>query len=122
MKRLTGIILAALIVGVSLPAWAKENSTIGNLIKMHKEGDAEGKQLIEGYIGAFADGANWANIKLQGQSRPRLYCPPDNLAITNNQSFSIFLEAVEKYNGEGKPSSMRGWFIFQGLIEAFPCE
>ena len=109
-------------MGVSLPAWAEKNSTIGDLIKMHKEGDAEGKQLIEGYIGAFADGANWANVKLQGQNRPRLYCPPDNLAITNNQSFSIFLEAVEKYNGEGKPSSMRGWFIFQGLIEAFPCE
>ena len=111
-----------MIVGVSLPAWAGENSTIGDLIKMYKEGNAEGKQLIEGYIGAFADGANWANIKLQDQSCPRLYCPPDNLAITNNQSFLVFLEAVEKYNGEGKPSSMRGWFIFQGLIEAFPCE
>jgi len=122
MKRLAGIILAALIVGVSQPALAEEDSTIGDLIKIHKEGGAEGKRLIEGYIGAFADGANWANIKLQSQSRPRLYCPPDNLAITNNHSFSIFLKAVEKYNGEGKPSSMRGWFIFQGLIETFPCE
>src|ERR1051325_4487738 len=33
------------------------------------------------YVGAVGDGFKWANVFLQHHERPRLYCPPSDLAL-----------------------------------------
>lgn len=69
------------------------------------------------YLSGIADGLNWANVAMK--DRP-LFCPPQEISITQSQYREILSRQVER---EARYAEMPATFILlKGLIAAFPCK
>lgn len=119
--RMKHIILAALVgMLVSGSAWAAERPTIGKFLDVYDRETVQQKQTYESSFGFMGEGMQWIN---RYEGRSPVYCPPENLSITNGQYFSIFRNFAEKKESRLKEHIWsKGFMLLRGLIEAFPCK
>ena len=65
-------------------------------------------------------GLSWANVVLKSEGRSRLYCPPPDLALTNEQQIGLLRVAVTVQPEWG--TYPVGFIMLKALQLAYPCQ
>jgi hypothetical protein len=101
-------------------------STIGhaeptaNEVLKNIKGDNGLSTFYTAYITGNLNGLGWANADLGNAGRPRLYCEPEKLGITADQSVRILRDRVEEDPKLGTLPA--GFAMLLALQRTFPCK
>lgn len=82
---------------------------------------AGGRAAIEArwFIGGIESGLSWANAALEVYGRPKLYCEPGKVALTDDQMIDILRRAVQSHRVD--TGSRLAPTLLLAFQEAFPC-
>lgn len=99
------------------PDYARAEYRAGVLLAGYAIGDEWAKQ----YLSGLADGISWSNVRLRGEQPGRLsHCPPDNLAITDDQYAAIMRQRVRAHPDEANDFAAN--VLIKALADTFPCK
>lgn len=99
-------------------SFARE-ATVADLVRFTETGHADFKASVLG--GGRALEA--ANLLLEIQNKPSLFCQPRKLVITGDQWERILSAYVEENPKDGQMAIGNfGWVLLQAAIAAFPCD
>jgi hypothetical protein len=116
--RFLKLSLASLAFAIASPAAAQ--MTAGELHGFLRIEDQQAREIAFGTLNQIALGISSANMVNEIKGMERLFCPPEELAITADQYQSIFLGYLEgRADAEKQPASL---VMVVALIDAFPCE
>ena len=62
---------------------------------------AAGDQVALVVIYGYATAYSWSNVKLEAEGQKPFYCPPDKLALTPEQTSSIFRRHLQAHPKDG---------------------
>ena len=78
-------------------------------------GDTLSLLVLDGY----ANGFEWANTYIEEQGQPRMFCPPERLAITAQQNADILRRHVARVpQSATAPAGLALLFAYRAT---FPC-
>ncbi|TCA91767.1 hypothetical protein E0H65_23310 [Rhizobium leguminosarum bv. viciae] len=101
------------------PAIGKEKKvefTVGDMLD-HADED----RWFSAIVGA-GKGIEGANLVMETNKRPTLYCPPRRLAVTGDQYVRILRGYLEKNPDLAKQElNSYGWIMAEALADTFPC-
>jgi len=81
---------------------------------------SDNNSVYAAYITGTINALGWANGDLVSKKRPALYCPPQNLAIGNQNVYPLLDEFIR--NHPSIPDDFPiGLAILRSLQTAFPC-
>lgn len=73
-------------------------------------------------VGSAGDAFMWANTALKTRGDQPLFCPPEKLAIKNEQYLDILQRYVQDRPSVGTDSSaVFPYALLRALVEVFPC-
>lgn len=94
----------------------KVEFTVGDLLD-----HADEPRWNSAIVGA-GKGIEGANLVMEANKRPTLYCPPRRLAVTGDQYVRILRGYVEKNADLAKQEvGSYGWIMAEALADTFPC-
>ncbi|WP_139223648.1 hypothetical protein [Methylocapsa palsarum] len=113
MKRRVGILLLTSMISIS---HASADMTVSEFIKL-----LNGKNRIQAllYINGIGTGYIFANSKQKSESRPMLFCQPNNLALGPEQYINFVQTAVQR--APTLRNESLGMVLLFELADAFPC-
>ncbi|MCC6889909.1 MAG: hypothetical protein IT536_15370 [Hyphomicrobiales bacterium] len=100
------------------PNVAQAEYRAGVLLAGYAMGDEWAKQ----YLSGLADGISWSNVMFRTKSGPpswRHHCPPDKLAVTDDQYAAIMRQRVRAHPDELKDFAAN--VLIKALADTFPC-
>jgi hypothetical protein len=113
-KLLTLLVLALLLCR---PAHAE--MTVRQYLQEPQTGTKHEVNVL--WLSGIELGMSWASTWYETHGYPRLYCPPEHLALTDDQTISI-LDDYLKSGAEGlSPDATIGLALLFALKHTFPC-
>jgi hypothetical protein len=110
--------MCALIAGVLMLSPAHAEPSASEALKDMAKADQSAIPSV--FLNGAVAGLTWANSWLDLDGKPRLFCPPDKLALTLEQDISILRHYVEEHPLlKDRPLSAVMLFALQ---DAFPCK
>jgi hypothetical protein len=114
------LMLAVLASMAALPVAAKLP------YKFYREAQKRGiDQNMRSYIHGVGNGYVWANAQLHIQKRQPLFCPPTNLALSEDNFSQLLDDEIKKIEGTGTrlpdDTSVEA-ILLRALEETFPCK
>jgi hypothetical protein len=103
--------LCALMFGAPARAEADASTFLAGIYG----GDATMLMVLNGY----ANGISWANSVLAHRGQPRLFCPPDDVAISPEQNAEMLRRYVR--DNPRARTVPAGLAMFLALEASFPC-
>ena len=89
------------------------------LLTKYDGANAEGRECVQLVVGYTENGLSWANAYLQHKGEAPLYCQPERLALTAEQSIDILRRYVNDHPAAGNEPFGLG--LFDALQETFTC-
>lgn len=115
--RLARTLATSLVAGslalLATPARAEADAR--TFLERIDRGDEVFLHMLDGY----ASGLGWANGYLEHLGRPRLFCPPERLAITAQQNADILRRYVAAEPAAA--TAPAGLALLYALRATFPC-
>lgn len=114
------VVLSSLIaigLGIASPSYAKSPT-----VEMYQAASGDDKALFEFYVWGLAEAYMWATIAVEEKGGEPLFCPPEQLAVTNDQKISILERWLEHSAGESTTPRYLALEVLLALEYAFPCE
>lgn len=90
------------------------------LLKDYEE--VKEQQEFKTYIYGVGVGFEWANTILEGRKQAPLYCPPDKLALTEENFLGILDGTINEKGTILGPDAPVESILVVGLAETFPCK
>ena len=114
MKKLLAIGLAVLVqFAGALPARAEADA------RTFLQRIDAGEQIFLYVLDGYANGFGWANSELKERGQAPLFCPPEDLAITAEQTADILRRFVRERPQAGNAPA--GLALLMALQNVFPC-
>jgi len=107
------IILLSFVI-LSPPAQAEVD--LKTLLQSYVQGDDGKKKDIEALVGSLGLGMSWTNQAIKGR---KLYCQPNELALTDNQYMQMLMAAYLKV--KTLHDAPFGLVLLRTLQSQFPC-
>jgi hypothetical protein len=79
----------------------------------------KGDSLYSHTLNAYANGISWANSKMAETQREPLYCPPPNVAFTDDQIVQILRRYLSERPAVAEAPA--GLAMLMALEATFPC-
>ncbi len=76
--------------------------------------------LYKQYIYGLGEGITWMDAKMKTDLGIRYYCPPQNIAL-NEENYLDIAKSFVKANPYAEQSPF-GWLLITALKETFPCK
>ena len=96
-----------------------DEMSAADLLSKYDGANAEGRECVQLVVGYTENGLSWANAYLQHKGEAPLYCQPERLALTAEQSIDILRRYVNDHPAaRDKPF---GLGLFDALQETFTC-
>ena len=73
------------------------------------------------HVAGIADGLSWANSAVQLNGGSRLYCPPDNLSL-NDDNYINMIDSEIARSPSFDGNTYLGLVLLRALQRAFPCQ
>jgi hypothetical protein len=89
-------------------------------LRGYDTGTLETRRLYERILGATENGISWANAKVMHDGQPGIFCPPNNLALADQQNVDILRRYLTAHPNEGTLAC--GLILLSALRETFPCK
>ena len=118
MSKCVLLLIAVLMVSFATPSRAETSAD--DTLEFVMGDNEEKAELAKIWIDGMVTGLSWANVVLKSQGRSRLYCPPPDLALTNEQQIDILRRGVADEPGWG--TYPVGLIMLQALQLAYPCQ
>jgi hypothetical protein len=100
------------------PAAAEMDADV--FLKYYDAANLENRQLYERILGATENGISWASAKAMNDGQRGIFCPPNKLALTDQQSVDILRRHVLAHTDHAKVPY--GLVLLLALQETFPCK
>ena len=73
------------------------------------------------YIGAMADGMEWANTAIEVRGQPPLFCTPKSLALNSDNYIKLVDSEIDR-TPTYTPDTDVALILLRALQRAFPCK
>jgi hypothetical protein len=115
MMRVSKVALALLAACFTLNASAEMTAA-----QYKKWAHADNNSIYAAYITGTINAFGWANGELISKKKPPLFCPPQNLAIGNQNVYPLLDEFFNNHPSISDDFPI-GLAILRSLQAAFPC-
>ncbi|MFM0224204.1 hypothetical protein [Paraburkholderia dipogonis] len=115
MMRVSKVALALLAACFTLNASAEMTAA-----QYKQWAHADNNSVYAAYITGTINAFGWANGELVSKKKPALFCPPQNLAIGNQNVYPLLDEFFKNHPGISDDFPI-GLAILRSLQAAFPC-
>ena len=97
-----------------------DQPTARQVLQLHEQADVDIRKMSEIYLAGMERGLSWANAYLGNRGQARIYCQPNDSALTISQIIDMIRQTVKDYPGRGDfPVS----FVFITTLQrTFPCK
>ena len=122
MKQI--IMVVAVILAFVGSSGAKETFkglSVGSYLKSRETGDAS-FEMTKSFINGVADGYGWANIDAEANWDKQFFCPPEHLAVFQDNYLEILDAYIEKNKSWLAEDTPIQPVMMRSLIETYPCE
>ena len=95
--------------------------SVGSYLESRDYGGAS-FELVKSFVNGVADGYSWANIDAEGTWGKQFFCPPEHMAVSQDNYLDIldgFIERNKSWLEEDTPIQP---IIIRSLIKTFPCK
>ena len=95
--------------------------SVGSYLESRDYGGAS-FELVKSFVNGVADGYSWANINAEGTWGKQFFCPPEHMAVSQDNYLDIldgFIERNKSWLEEDTPIQP---IIIRSLIKTFPCK
>ena len=106
------------VLAVATPAAAEMGAQ--EFLSDYDNGTPETRRLYEQILGATENGISWANIKVDHDGQPRIYCESAKLALDAQQNVDLLRRYVKAHPNE--KTLPYGLILLSALVETFPCK
>ena len=79
-------------------------------------------ELIKSFVNGVADGYSWANIDAEGKWGKQFFCPPEHMAVSQDNFLDMLDEFIEKNKSWLEYDTPVQPMIIRSLIDTFPCK
>jgi hypothetical protein len=117
LGRLASLVVVAFVV---LGSQAHAEMDARTFLKRYDQGSLEIRALYARQLGATENGMSWANSAAMHDHGFYIYCPPDNLALADDQNIDIMRRHLIAHPEFGKLPF--GLVLLTALKETFPCK
>jgi hypothetical protein len=93
--------------------------TVKDFFARFDRADASEKQFLQTILGQVGNGISWANSRLSFLKRPKLYCQPGNLALSDPQTIEILRQHVR--TNQKLQEAPFGLGLLVAFEEEYPC-
>jgi len=122
MKR---IMLAIVIIMACVNNSAAEETfkgvSVGSYLEFRNSGGAA-FEMIRSFVNGVADGYSWANIDAEGNWGKQFFCPPEHMAVSQNNYLDMLDGYIEKNQSWLADETPIQPIMIKSLIDTFPCK
>ena len=100
-------------------ASARAEMNVKDFFARFERADASEKQFMQTILGQVGNGLSWANSRLAFLKRPKLYCQPGDLALTDAQTIDILRQHAR--TNQKLQQAPFGLALLVAFEEEYPC-